>query len=238
MSDNEDELLTSNNSLKARPIKDVFEERRANDPLRDFYVPWDDIRQGEISAFEQILESSESERPLQRWLQDHPIFLVQHLGGGHGRWVIPQKRLGAEFIPDFVTLERFSAGFSWTLVELQSPKVKFFTNVRRPSEQLDEGIRQILEWRRWLSANRDYARRDRTQHGLGLSDIDDKATGLLIIGREQDLSTADSEQIRQLGYDHRIEIHTYDWLTREAKRRLEELERSFRRLRNRQDESI
>jgi hypothetical protein len=35
---------------------------------------------------------------MQSYLSAHPELLIQHLGGGHGRWVIPQKRLGAEYL--------------------------------------------------------------------------------------------------------------------------------------------
>lgn len=95
----------------------------------------------------------------------------------------------------------------------------------RQSEQLDEGIKQILEWRRWLAANRDYARRARAEEGLGLTGIDDKCGGLLLIGRSSDLNPDDRERRRQLGHQLRIKIHTYDWVVREAKRRLAELGR-------------
>lgn len=151
------------------------------------------------------------------------MLLVQHLGGGHGRWVIPQKRLGSEFVPDFLVGERSSAGLEWLLVELQSPRVKLFTRKGRATEQLDEGIRQVLDWRRWVANNSDYAQRARHKYGLALADLDDKADGLVLIGREADLTDSDNERRRQLGHDHRLKIHTYDWITREAQRRIAEL---------------
>ncbi len=195
----------------------------AKDPLGRFLVWWDEIVETEVEAYKSILEQAADERPLQRHLADVPRLLVQHLHGGHGRWVIPQKRLGAEFIPDFVMGERYSGGLDWTLVELQSPKAKLFLSKGRMTEQLDEGIRQILEWRRWLDANRDYARRSRDENGLGLTGIDGQSEGLLLIGREADLSEKDRTRRKQLAYDHRISIHTYDWVTREATSRITEL---------------
>lgn len=130
--------------------------------------------------------------------------------------------------PDFVLGTTYSQGQSWTVAELQSPRSAFFTKKRRPTEHLDEGLRQILEWRRWLAANRDYARRSRVEQGLGLTGIDDKAHGLLLIGRERTMSVADAEQLRQLAHDHRVDIHTYDWLVREARNRLNALKSSHR----------
>jgi hypothetical protein len=48
---------------------------------------------------------------LQRHLATNPLLLVQHLGGGGGRWMLSQKRLGSEYVPDFVIGERSSGGF-------------------------------------------------------------------------------------------------------------------------------
>lgn len=196
-----------------------------NDPLRDFFVLWDEIGLVEIEKYAKVLEQSKDERTLQQHLADNPLLLVQHLSGGAGRWVIPQKRLGSEFVPDFVLCERNSLGDFWTLVELQSPKSRFFTKKRRPSEHLDEGIRQVLEWRRWLAANRDYARRPRVEDGLGLRGIDAESPGLVLIGRQSGLVEQDKIQLRQLGRDHNISFHTYDWLIRRAKSRIAALAR-------------
>jgi hypothetical protein len=48
-------------------------------------------------------------------LEEHPVLLVRALGGGQGRWVIPQKALGAEYEPDFIIGEKSSLGYEWTL---------------------------------------------------------------------------------------------------------------------------
>ena len=74
------------------------EELRAEDPLGDFFVWWDDITHRDADDLEQVLETAalhpkaaERERILQRYLQEHPLLLIQHMGGGHGRWVIPRS---------------------------------------------------------------------------------------------------------------------------------------------------
>jgi hypothetical protein len=132
----------------------------------------------------------------------------------------------AEYVPDFVIGERSSSGFEWQFVELQSPHARLFVKSSgRQSKQFDEGLRQINDWRRWLDNNRDYARRPRARHGLGLDNASGSDPGLLIIGREADLSEADIERRRQLDQQKNIRIHTYDWLVRQAKARLAALER-------------
>jgi hypothetical protein len=124
-------------SVPGRPTR---EELRTKDPLGDFLVWWDDITHRDADDLEQVLETAvhhpkaaERERILQRYLQEHPLLLIQHMGGGHGRWVIPQKRLGAEFIPDFVIGERHTGGFEWLLVELESPTASMFRKDGEPS---------------------------------------------------------------------------------------------------------
>lgn len=39
---------------------------------------------------------------MQTFLAEHPHLLVQYMRYGHGRWVVPQQRLGAELVTDFV----------------------------------------------------------------------------------------------------------------------------------------
>jgi hypothetical protein len=159
------------------------------DDLADFFVWWDDITADHVDAYRRVLSAAEDERPLQKHLALNPLLLAQHLSGGHGRWVIPQKRLGAEYVCDFAVGQRSSSGFEWQFVELQSPRARLFVpSSGRHSEQLDEGLRQIAEWRRWLADNRDYARRPRARNGLGLVDSSSDDPGLLIIGRESDLT--------------------------------------------------
>jgi hypothetical protein len=189
--------------------------------LAESFVWWDDVRPSDLESFRAVLDDAKDERPLQRYLANNPILLVQHLGGGHGRWVIPQKRLGSEYVTDFVIGERSSAGREWQFVELQSPRASLFvSSTGRQSKQLDEGIRQILEWRRWLEDNRDYARRPRSQNGLGLGDASSKDPGLLLLGRAADLDDHARQRRRQLDQELNIRIHTYDWILRQAESRL------------------
>jgi hypothetical protein len=194
------------------------------DALADAFVWWDDITADDVAHYREVLDAATDERPLQRHLAMCPRLLVQHLGGGHGRWVLPQKRLGAEYVPDFVIGEKSSSGFEWQFVELQSPVARLFvTSSGRLGEQLDEGLRQISEWRRWLADNRDYARRPRSSNGLGLTDVSADDPGLLLIGREADLTEDDRERRRQLDTTYKVRIHTYDWLIRSAEARLADL---------------
>ncbi len=192
--------------------------------LQEFFVWWDNIAQKDVDSLKHCLDTADQEYQLQHHLQEHPLMLIQHLGGGHGRWVIPKQRLGAEHVTDFIIGECDSSGFSWTAVELESPKPAMFNSRGDPSSTLNHAMRQILDWRAWLQKNQNYAARPRTEDGLGLTDIDPRIPGLILIGREHDLKPQTKQLRRQLSGDLNITIHTYDWLMRLIQDRVEVLE--------------
>lgn len=208
------------------------DEDLRDDPLRDSFVWWDDITEEDVDSYQAALDSADDERPLQRHLAEHPVLLVQFLSGGHGRWVLPHLDLGGRYEADFIVGHRYSGPtWEWFLVELQRPNLetprnpsgRLFTREGRIGEQLDEGLRQIDEWRRWIAANRDTARRSRDEMGLGLTAIESDPPGLLLIGRENDLTPEHAERRLQISRQKNVQIHSYDWLIREATRRLHSL---------------
>lgn len=201
----------------------VERKPRKDDPLRDHFVWWDAIDYAQVQLLANTLESAHDERPLQRIFETHPLFLIQHLVGGHGRWCIPQKRLGAEYVPDFVIGTSHSEGHEWYAVELESPKARLFTKNGDPSRTLNHALRQIRDWRAWLTNNIDYARRSPVNNGLGLTDIDGEVKATILIGRRSTTEAYDRTRRRQLCKDHKVEIHTYDWLIEECVRRCEAL---------------
>ena len=202
------------------------EEIIAGDPLGEFFVWWDNISFEDISKLEECLKRAINENDIQRFLQENPIFLIQHLGGGHGRWVIPKQRLGAEHVTDFIIGERSSIGFEWQAVELESPNVHIFNKKGDPSRYLNHAIRQIQDWRAWLQRNQNYAARPKVESGLGLTDIVSTLPGLVLLGRRNNIDPLTNERRRQMVTDLNINIHSYDFLVECAKGRLESLLRS------------
>lgn len=204
------------------------EELLKDDPLRDYFVWWDDLSRKHVAAFEKCLARAQGERELQAFLAANPILLVQHLGGGHGRWVIPQKRLGAEHVADFVVGECSSKGHGWQAIELESPRARLFTRHGDPTQQLTHGIRQILDWRAWLKRNQSYAARPLQESGLGLIDISPAISGLIIVGRRSQVDPSTNERRRQMSEDLAIQIHTYDFLLEAARGRVASTEQQRR----------
>lgn len=192
--------------------------RNAQD-LPEYYVFENKITFKKLDEFEQLLAQSTTERPIQKFLEKNPEILTQWAGGGHGRWLVPQKRLGAEHVTDFIIGERNSAGFTWTAVEIESPTARLFTKGGDPSAKLTHAMRQIFDWQAWLAKNIDYACRDRSEGGLGLRDIRSETPCIIIMGRRKDLSEQTKGLRQQLCLRSGISIMTYDRLIEFARRR-------------------
>lgn len=179
-------------------------------PLGDFFVWWDEITQEDVDEFKKIIDTATKEQDIQAFLEKKPLFLIQHLGGGHGRWVIPKKRLGAEHITDFMVGDKSSMGFEWQAVELESPNARMFNKNGDPSRYLTHAIRQIEDWRAWLTRNISYASRPQDQGGLGLTDISVHISGQIIIGRRAYINPSTNDLRRQMCKNSNIQIHSYD----------------------------
>ena len=201
--------------------KATIEDVLKDDPLRDFAVWWNRVTQDDIDEMQRIIQNASNERSIQTFLEKRPYMLVQHLGGGNGRWCIPQKRLGAELIPDFIIGESSSIGHEWFGVELESPRFPLFNKNGDPAKALVHALRQVADWRSWLRSNIDYACRPLDQNGLGLTDIDGNIRCLILIGRRNEISPNTNNRRRQMCQDQNVEIHSYDWLIEVAQRRVD-----------------
>ncbi|MCO4880268.1 Shedu anti-phage system protein SduA domain-containing protein [Paraburkholderia caribensis] len=198
--------------MKIMSAAQACAELLARDPLRDFFSFWDEVNESDIDALREALDTAKREEDIQQFFQADPKYLIQHLGGGHGRWIIPKQRLGVQHVTDFMIGERDSMGFRWQAVELESPLAKMFTKSGNPSAHLTHAVRQIQDWRMWLAANQNYAAHDRDQDGLGLTDIHSDVQGLILMGRRATESDETRRLRRQMGRDAKIEIHTFDYL--------------------------
>lgn len=183
-------------------------------------VHWNEITHDQLAAFKTTLDVAPNEAAMQTFLEENPQVLVQPIGGGYDRWVVPKARLGAEHETDFLVAERDAARYVWYAVELERPQARLFTAKGDPSAALTHAIRQVNDWRTWLSYNRDYATRAPEQVGLGLTDIDPELEGLIIMGREADIDPRTADRRARLTREHRIKIYTYDWLGERAREHL------------------
>ncbi len=140
----------------------------ADGPHADSFARWDHVLQSEVEEYLDLLKHAKSERPMQAFFYLHRHFLVEHLRGGHGRWAISQLRLGSQHVTDFMIGASHSLGADWIAVELESPRASIFTKAGNPTATLTHAIRQITDWRAWLTSNLSYATRPVAEGGLGL----------------------------------------------------------------------
>jgi len=213
-------------SFAALPGTRLREEITADDPLGEFLVWWDDVTSAHVRRFAKRLENSRIERDMQGFLEREPMLLIQHLGGGHGRWVLPQKRLGDRYITDFVIGEKSSVGFEWTVVELESPSARMFKRNGEPTAALQHALQQVRDWRSWLGKNQSYAAKPRLEQGLGLTNIRSDLAGLIIIGRRSQTDPRTNDRRQQLMSETNCRIHSYDFLIEAAKGRVRDIQNS------------
>ena len=189
-----------------------YQKRRALEELEPSSARWDRVSAEDTAALQELLDRNPDEKELQRFLEDNPKFLIQIMGGGHGRYQRPQPRLGAEFVPDFLVAENSSIGIEWYGVEIESPRIRAHRKDGLATVGLNHAIGQIRDWRSWLANNIDYARRRKADNGLGLVGIDSRIPGLILIGRRNKFPSRYNEFRRQMIDRERIVIHSYDWL--------------------------
>jgi len=165
-----------------------------------------------VRALEGLLESGEQrEEPFQVLLTQHPSLLAASVVGASGTYVIPKQRLGAEHVPDFLVLGVNSLGPQWLLVEIEAARHQIVNRDGSVSGATRHAIKQIEDWREWLTTNVAYAHNELNLHGLT-----NRAPGLVIIGRgevmpERQASRARFEETGQAS------IHSWDWLLRSAR---------------------
>ena len=201
-------------------LEEASQKMLREDPLKDYFTWWDSISELDVDALKRAIDQASKEEDIQQFLQANPKYLIQHLGGGHGRWVIPKKRFGSEHITDFLIGESHSFGFDWQAVELESPLRKMFNKNGDPNQYLNHAIRQINDWRAWLNHNQNYASRSKDEGGLSLKDINQNIPGLILIGRRKDVDPETKDRRQQMSKSQNIRIHSYDFLVDSLEGRL------------------
>lgn len=133
-----------------------YQKERVALELNHSLTLWDQITSEESDSLQALLDTNPDEESMHRFFEDNPKFLVQVMTGGHGRYQLSKKRLGAEYVPDFLIAEGSSIGIEWYAVELESPSSKEHRSDGNPAQALNIAIAQIRDWRQWLMNNLDY----------------------------------------------------------------------------------
>lgn len=179
--------------------------------------------------FERILDSAH-EQEVHAFLETHHQ-LFDFL---QDRGLIKSKfRLADAFIPDFISIGNdFSTNnlnSLVTFVEIERPNMPLFTKSGDPASGLTHAIRQVQNWKQWITNNRMYMQQvfgkiaaeelDRVNRSDNLKlSLRGVAHGfsdryLVIAGRRNSMSVSDRILLSQMNDDlHRIKIITYDVL--------------------------
>ncbi len=181
-----------------RPVLDKWDERHITVSR--------DAAPAIIDEFDRVLADARDENPLQTLLAAHSSLLAPLAPPGSDYWCLDRPRLGAELIPDFLLASRTSEGFRWAMVELESPAALALTRAGLPARKLADALKQVRDWRTWLTDNVAYARGE-----LGLADIDANCPAYVIIGRRSALDPKQVKTYRALSADGTT-VMSYDRL--------------------------
>ena len=178
------------------------------------------------SEFASLIDRKPSEQQIQLYLEDHPVILLYAMLDGFypvastRSAMFPKVRLGAEFEPDFAYCSGNSMGTYWTFVELERPDVPLFNRKGDPSKYLSHAIRQVSDWKAWITDHSEYARQtfgDLLRQSPSRWDWPNQfrrdCRALIVIGRRSMLTRSTNRLRAQFCEESRFfEIITYDRL--------------------------
>lgn len=138
--------------------------------------------QAKIEHLKELLNNKVNEEDLQSYLRQHPFLLRA------ASEVIPKKKLGEDFITDFVLLNILDQGPIYTLVELERSSHQILTKEGLLSSPVNQAIKQTRDWDIWLEANKPYLRNK--LYGF------ESPQYLIVIGRTKGMSDAEKAYLR------------------------------------------
>jgi len=170
-----------------------------------------------VETLRDLVDRNPDESVLQAHIESHPYILSeQH---AHCHHVFPRVRLGERYEADFFCLDLPSHGNQWIAVEIEPAELPVVTKAGRKSARLEHALQQLRDWRKWVADNIDYARRPRSQSGLGLEKIEPRFQCCLIAGRRSNFTEAFNILRRQILRDEMIEIRSWDGILERAEQR-------------------
>lgn len=171
------------------------QEKKVNQPIvTDSIFPY---LEKVSSEFATLLEASKKEEELQVFLKKHPIVLHPTAE------LIPKKKLGEDFITDFVLVSPSDQGATYTLVEIEKASHPILVKDNSLSRQTNHAIKQTRDWDVWLEKNKAYLQTKLPNF--------ESPQYLVIIGRGNILDDNAKAYLRSYNRDWKnIELLTYD----------------------------
>lgn len=164
---------------------------------------------GALDKLAKLLDRSTPEEHVHQFLANNAFFLLQTPIYGH-YLVVSKPKLGERLIPDFGLFGSCNGPW-WTFVELEKPSDNVFTRSGDPSAALTHAIRQIKDWRSWISENIAYFKECfGAEHGF-LGCQTPYVNMMIVIGRRSALNRENFKLLQQFNLDRYVTVVTYDY---------------------------
>lgn len=148
-------------------------------------------------SLESLLGSEVKEEELQKFLKDYPFVLHP------AAEAIPKKKLGEDFVTDFVLVASSSQGPSYILVELERSAHPVLTKENVLAEPVNHALKQTRDWDVWLEENKAYLQRKLPGF--------ETPKYMVVIGRGHELDETQKKYLRSYNREWKnTELLTYD----------------------------
>ncbi len=133
---------------------------------------FDDIRD-----FAGLLSTEPGEEQMQKFVEEHPQFLLGLFGQGDDCDVafITKPPIGTGYRADFALLNINQGGCRITLVELERPSEPLFTKRGTPAKTLQSALGQVQDWHEWITSNKQTFVSDTVEAAKALPEFPDRS---------------------------------------------------------------
>jgi hypothetical protein len=145
------------------------------------------------------------------YIAEHADFFFPGMYVGK-QLVLSKINLGGDHEVDLVTcFDDGSYGLRYTLIELETPHSLVYTKAGDPSARLSHAVQQVDDWRQWIAAHREEAKR---LFPSKLFTVLDRPNFMftIVIGRRNE---EDQWVHKRNAYaeQHQVQIRSFDWLS-------------------------
>jgi TIR domain len=163
-----------------------------------------------LRLLNRLLDDTPDRQTMRDFFAAHAMLIHAGIGSTEFQSAV---QLGPTTIDVCVARHMYTQGEThWQLIQLQPPSDPLFDGAS-PTPALATRVAEIKAARRWIGANL-------TQAGQVLPGIQVGIQGIVVAGRRNALSTADTERLR--AYNEELTgliVRTYDWIVDAAARR-------------------
>ena len=200
-------LLTQLQALQLSPVLIGIESvEKFHSPFNMLFTAvlsrWFRINNLSLNNFNHLINSEVNEEIIHQFLNQHSYILEPFYAN-----IWSKPRLGESLIADFIIQ---LLDDSYIVVEIEKPSDQIFTGADDLTAKVNHAVRQVLEYRDWLSSNQLYARQNYPNIW--------RPGGLVVIGLESNLTENQKLRLKQENESRHgiVRIVGFDWLHHRA----------------------